>query len=188
MRAHLILMSLLVLSACDRREKEMEQARITYIQKMNEKEGNGEEYWEATDDRHSTWLLVRNYGAMPAEQIREDMRKRLQGLDAGKEELEREGFTQIGLRDRDTGLTMTKPVSELRGMAAAFVDGADDKLTPPVPPWAPKAPALYKDAKQAYCPAKGTPACCSYIGKKCIFVLCRSDDYREWKELVNKCD
>ncbi|RYZ17170.1 MAG: hypothetical protein EOO70_02690 [Myxococcaceae bacterium] len=187
MRTHLILMALLSLSACDQREKEMEQARISYIQKMNETKRTGEGFWEATGDRHTTWMLVRNYGSMTPEQIRKDMLKDMVGLDAAREEMERDGFTHIGLRDRDTGLTMTKSATELRGMAAAFVDGADEETTPPVPPWASKAPALYTDAKQAYCPEKGSSMCCSYISSTCVFVLCRSDDFREWKEVINKC-
>ncbi|MCY1042710.1 hypothetical protein OV208_15405 [Corallococcus sp. bb12-1] len=187
MRVHLIFIGLLSLSACNQREKDMEQERIAYIQKMNEKDGDGEHYWEATGEKHSTWMAVRNYGPMTPEQIREDMLKSMQGLDAGKEEMERDGFTHIGIRDRDTNVMMTKPVTELRGMAAAFVDGADDKPTSPVPPWAPKAPAIYKDAKQAYCPEKGSSTCCSYINSKCVFILCRRDNFREWKEIMDRC-
>ncbi|MFB1482274.1 hypothetical protein [Corallococcus sp. RDP092CA] len=188
MRAHLVLMGLLSLSACDQRKKEMEQMRIANVQRENEKHGSDDLHWEATGERHTTFLLVRNYGTKDPAQIREAMLKGLPALDAGKEEMERDGFTHIGLRDRDTGITMTRPVTELRGMAAALVDGSDDNPTTPVPPWAPKAPALHKDAKRMYCAEKGSSACCSYVSKECVFVLCRSDDFKQWKEEGDRCN
>ncbi|RKI09709.1 hypothetical protein D7Y15_23320 [Corallococcus sp. AB030] len=192
MRAHLVLMGLLSLSACDRREKEMEQARIASVQRENEKYGGDDLSWDATGERHTTFLLVRNYGTKDPAQIRDSMLKGLPGLDAGKEEMERDGFTHIGLRDRDTGIVMTKPVSELRGMAAVIVDlhsGPErDVPTPDLPSWAAKAPDMHKDAKQMRCAEKGTHACCSYVSKKCVFVLCRSDDFRQWTEEGDRCN
>ncbi|NRD64763.1 hypothetical protein HRD49_23695 [Corallococcus exiguus] len=191
MRAHLVLMGLLSLSACDRREKEMEQARIASVQRENEKYGGDDLSWEATGERHTTFLLVRNYGTQDPAQIREAMLKGLPGLDAGKEEMERDGFTHIGLRDRDTGIVMTKPVAELRGAAAAVVEagGAPGpaEAGAPVPSWATKPPATFKDAKQASCAEKGAQACCSYISSKCVYLLCRDTSFKAWGEQHTSC-
>lgn len=192
MRTHLVLMGLLSLSACDRREKEMEQARITNVQRENEKYGSDDLHWEATGEHHTTFLLVRNYGTKDPAQIREAMLKGLPSLDAGKEEMERDGFKQIGLRDRDTGLVMTRPVAELRGMAAVIIDlhaeSTGNKATASPPPWAAKAPAMHKEAKQMNCAEKGAHSCCSYVNKECVFVLCRSDDFKQWKEAGDRCN
>lgn len=103
-------------------DKRLEAKRLEMIRLSNEIDGRPELRWDATGKHHTIFIRVQPFGPGTPEQIREAMQKEMPKYDGGKEELEKEGWTYVGFRDRDTGLEVIKPVSELRGIEAVMAE------------------------------------------------------------------
>lgn len=126
MRTLYILLALAVpLVGCDFRteeDKRLEAKRLEMIQHSNETYGRPELRWATAGKHHTVLLRVQPFGPGTPEQIREAMTKEMPKYDGGKEETEKEGWTHVGFRDRDTGIEVIKPVSELRGIDAVMAE------------------------------------------------------------------
>ncbi|WP_426751713.1 hypothetical protein [Myxococcus sp. Y35] len=126
MRALYVMVALAVpLFGCDFRtdeDKRLEAKRLEMIRLSNEIDGRPDLRWVAEGKHHTIFIRVQPFGPGTPEQIREAMLKEMSKYDAGKEETEKEGWTHVGYRDRDTGLEVIKPVSELRGIDAVMAE------------------------------------------------------------------
>ncbi len=92
------------------------------IQQSNDTAGTPQLRWATAGKHHTTILRIQPFGSTNPNEIRAAMMKEMPNYDGGKEEMEKEGWTHVGFRDRDTGIEMTKPVSELRGIDAVMAD------------------------------------------------------------------
>jgi|GEM_PF-3897739 len=120
----------LLVAACDLRTeeaKQLEAKRLQMIQQSNDTEGTPQLRWATKGKHHTTFLRIQPFGSPDPNEIRAAMMKEMPNYDAGKELMEEEGWTHVGFRDRDTGIELVKPVSELRGVDAVMADLAAKK-------------------------------------------------------------
>ncbi|WP_141328303.1 hypothetical protein [Myxococcus sp. AB025B] len=130
MRVRPAFVALLLIAACACRsddEKRLEAERVESVRYSNEAHGSPELRWDTGGKHHTTIIRVQPFGSKDPDEVRAAMLREMPNYDAGKEQLEKEGWTHVGFRDRDTGIEMTKPVSELRGIDAVMADWEAEK-------------------------------------------------------------
>ncbi|MCP3065846.1 hypothetical protein LXT21_44470 [Myxococcus sp. K38C18041901] len=130
MRVRPAFVALLLIAACACRsddEKRLEAERVESVRSSNEAHGSPELRWDTGGKHHTTIIRIQPFGSTSPDEIRAAMLREMPNYDAGKEQMEMEGWTHVGFRDRDSGIEMTKPVSELRGIAAVEADWAAAK-------------------------------------------------------------